>query len=72
MKVVDIERCYTCKKEKESDEHRCCSKCCGYLRDYAYRIRERMNEQRKLNHQKKTKSKTEHTGRNISKIIVIK
>ena len=55
MKVIDIERCYTCKKEKESDEHRCCSKCCGYLRDYVYRIRERMDEQRKLNHQKKNK-----------------
>ena len=48
MEVIDIERCYKCKKERESDEPRCCSKCRGFLR----RNRERMNEQGKLNHQK--------------------
>ena len=52
MEVVDTERCYKCKKEKESDKHKCCSKCREYLKAYFYRNRERMNEQRKLNHEK--------------------
>ena len=52
MEVVNIQKCCKCKREKESDEHKCCSKCREYFREYHYKNRDKKNEQRKLNHQK--------------------
>ncbi len=52
MEVIDKKTCCKCKNEKEPDEHKYCSKCREYFKEYHYKNRDKKNEQRKLNRQK--------------------
>ena len=71
MEAIDKQKCCKCKNEKEPDEHKYCSKCREYFKEYHYKNRDKKNEQRKLN-RLKILNTTRHTGKNITKITAIK
>ena len=52
MEVIDKQKCCKCENEKEPDEHKYCSKCREYFKEYHYKNRDKKNEQRKLNRHK--------------------
>ena len=52
MESVNENLCIKCKKTKTIDNFKCCISCREYLREYHYKNREKLNENRKLNHLK--------------------
>ena len=68
MPRLTILTCCKCKNEKEPDEHKYCSTCREYFREYHYKNRDKKNEPRKLNRQK-MKNTTRHTDKKFTKMI---
>lgn len=52
MESVNDEKCIKCRKAKAPDNYKCCITCREYLKEYDYKNREKLNENRKLNHLK--------------------